>query len=339
MTAVTTKVVLRRSLFAGLMGCAQYENDDSEPASFGRLVHAAIAEWISTGDVTWETLIDGGVAASDIETAVQLVARFMETHDREVLSQGQCEVTLRWETPDALLTGTPDHLQYISDRHILISDWKSGWAASVATDRYQGMWYGALACLNDSAVETVTVRFDYLRLSEENGVNEWTERRDTLLRWFEDNVVANVPLVLARADAEPTGGSSCTYCRKRWDCAASVAPYRNEPRTIEEVQTMIGELVRLEAAADERKKALQQWFREREPIVVNGLECGYLRPRDGSFRISDIEVAMATLGDEARPLLRFDSARLKAGAKKALIAAGAAAMVDGEPAFKTRAAS
>jgi hypothetical protein len=108
----------------------------------------------------------------------------------------------------------------------------------------------------------------------------------------------------------------------------AIAPYRNEPRTDAERQAMVGELVRLEAAASERRSALNAAYKDREPEVVDGMFIGWMGPKEEVFRITDFPAAL-----ELSPgLATLDLRKLTKVSKDVLVAKGVAKWVPPEEA-------
>lgn len=304
---------IRRSEFEALLSCPNYDNDSSEAAAFGTDVHAAIAAWIRSCEAMQDTVepVMAMVPRAD-ESVFTLLQEFTQTHTPGLDTLYDVECLIEHETDLAILTGTLDRLDtWVTDDGLdaLISDWKSGWHP--VENAFQQKWYGSLVCLTFPSVQTVTMRTDYIRLSEGRGITDVVMLRPELLEWWDTHVVPYIPRVLeARANGGPAeGGAACQYCRRRYECADSIAPYRNAPQTAEQAAEMVGELVRLEAAAKEREKALRVYLEEREPLIVNGLSAG--------FKLTGGNLTVDRKAAEAAGLMKRSEAKATWGVRKA----------------------
>lgn len=267
-----------------------------------------------------------GVAPDRMEEGLALCMRWVETHDANPSTLEGVELTMSVDVGQAVLTGTVDRMDRVGSDAALITDWKTSY--SKGDDLWQLKFYSCLACVSRPHLQRLYARADYVRLSDGVVSHEWS--RDELRDWWGTYIVPGVRGLLANIDPQPQGGAACTYCASRWDCAMSIAPYRNEPITDGDRRAMVGELVRLENAADERRAALKAAYAHREPEDVNGLEVGWLHPREGSFRINDIANAVNLLvmsrEDPDIPInsLTLDRRKLTAREKKLLLDAGVA---------------
>lgn len=334
-----TKPTVRRSDFAAWTACAAYENGPSEAANFGTLVHALIAAHWSEQSIEEVLFQPCGVSPERRAEAHDLFLRFRSTHaERPDL----WEMPLLIETEHAILTGTPDAVTWLPDDAALVTDWKSSWVAGDAT--FQLRWYCAMLAVQYPALRTLWGRVDPIWLNEGGVVDYGPWDADELRDWWAVEIVAQVPALLAaRANPEPTGGAACTYCRLRRDCAQSVAPARDVPQTAAEAAEMASELIRLEAASDVRKAALKAWFADREPVVVAGMEVGFLTPREQSFRPTADPLTIAEFLSESglsgNAVLSLDRSKIGKPLQRDLVAAGLGEMASSKAEFKLRKAA
>jgi hypothetical protein len=361
MTAVSTrtKPVIRRTMLQGLLSCTEWASGESEQAAFGSAMHDAIAAYLLSCKAHREEsrLADidelardaffrkaRGLDPSRLDEFKALLDRFARTHTADLHSLIHLEHTLTTDEGFAILTGTVDRLDRIDGGDpddpptaILIRDWKTSWAPE--PHAFQLMTYSALACKTWPSVQLVATEADHFRLGSA-GVIRAEYYREWLLEWWDD-IIFGLRARLDGPTGTPTGGAGCQYCTKRFSCAAAIAPHNLSPENEEQAIEIFQTAIRHEAALDESKKALKAYFGDRDPAVWEGLEVGFLSPRDPSFKVGDIEAfrgAMKGLGLDPEPAIHA-SVEIKAVpsvVRPQLIEAGAAQMTLGDPAFKWR---
>lgn len=329
------KPTLRRSEIQALLSCSAYVGDESEAAAFGTLVHRLIADPANVAEILAELC---GVGPERFDEARGLLGRFLATH--ELADDAMVESTLRIETAHAFVEGTPDRVEFLSATEAVVLDWKTGWAVSDAS--FQMKFYGAMLAVTQPELLTVYARADFIRLTD--GVVECQWPTSELRAWWEYDIVAALPGILERREnPTPTGGSACQYCRKRLTCALSVAPARDAPASAEDAGRMVGDLVRLEAGVEAHRAALKVWFGDREPMVVGGVECGFLAPRDASFRPTATPQTIAWWLDDngfsGAGVLSLDRSKIGKPLARQLVDAGLGEMTTGAPVFKSRKSS
>jgi hypothetical protein len=357
--AVKTKPVIRRSLAQGMLSCSQYESGAGENAAFGTVFHAAIAQYTLSckahreesrladiDQIAKETFFRAptGVAPHRLDELRDLLDFFARSHVADLHTLLHLEHTLTREEDFAILTGTVDRIDRIDGGDpddpptaVRIWDAKTQWA--VEEHAFQLRWYAALAFLTWPTVQLVATEADHVRLGAK-GIVRQEYYRDWILSWWED-VMYGVRQRVEHPKPEPTGGAGCQYCTKRFSCSAAVAPHNLTPENEDQAIEIFQTAVRHEAALDESKKALKAYFADRDPAVWEGLEVGFLSPRDPSFKVEDVEAfrgAMKGLGLDPEPAIS-ESVVFKdvpTVVQRQLVEAGAAQMVLGDPAFKWR---
>lgn len=350
--SVASKPIIRRSQLQALLACPVYENGPSEPAAFGSLMHEIYATWArasvrAPGIPTMALMADvvamflsapAGVRADRFDEVRELAFRFADTHEPSLDSLEGVELTLGWDIGPAILVGTLDRLDRNGANSLVITDYKNWW--SKGDDRWQLRFYAALVLLARPHIDFVVMRSDYVRLAD--GVVEFTEDREAILGWWEELVIPGAIKVLSGdVPQEPIGGSACQFCRKRWECALSVAPYRHEPQSVEEAHAMFAETVRLDAAVEERRAALREWYKGHPSEIVNGLEVGYLAPKEPKWQVLHPSAAVDYLTQQGlvKDAITVDSRRVPARIKRHLVSVGLAVEVQPDqvdPTFKYR---
>lgn len=354
------KPVLRRTVIAGLLGCLEYESGQSENASFGSALHAAIARY-------WQTCKahDEESRMADLDTIARevffgtvwgidpgryqefrdLLDLFARTHTAELISLKHLEHTLVVETDVAVLTGTADRIDRIDGGDpddpptiLLIRDYKSQWA--VEDHAFQLTFYAAAAAITWPSVRMVATEADHFRL-QGKGIVRAEYERDYLLQWWEDMLVGVRDRLerLGAGRAAPTGGVGCQYCKKRLRCAAAIPPFDSAPENLDQAEEMFQTMLRYEIGLEESKSALKAYFKEREAEVWGGLEIGFLRPLDESWKAKkplEIAKALTELGQDGKAALSVDASAVPSYLKGEMVRRGLAEYVLGAPTFKHR---
>jgi PD-(D/E)XK nuclease superfamily len=359
MHSMPDKPTLRRSEVQAILACTSYESGPSPNAALGSVVHDAIAAYILTCRTAGEETrldqveqlateaffrIPRGLDAGRLEEARMLLDRFARTHVAELATLLHVEKTLTHDVGFALINGTVDRIDRADGgdpddpfTEILISDWKTSWA--VEEHAFQMMFYAALACHTWPSVEAVTTRVDHFRLND--GIVEASYTRGWLLQWFGD-IMVGLQKRLTEPKGEPTGGVACQFCAKRLTCGYAIAPFNAVPENDGQVEEIIQDWIRLDAAELETRKVLETYFSARLAMEVNGLEVGWLEPHDPVFRavadVDTIEAAAKGLMLDLEQLVekKLRSRGVPMAAKRALVDAGVAEFVPGPATFKAR---
>jgi PD-(D/E)XK nuclease superfamily len=223
--------------------------------------------------------------------------------------ESQAEVLLeRTAEGVAVLSGIADRID--ADAHrVRIVDYKTAWLSTATPPRkapFQLMFYAWLAARRWLDADT----FELVQSGVRTDVTwAWTMTLAEVEAWGEA-MTARLAAVLA-AEPTPTGGTACQYCAKRWACGAAIASAAGMPENDSQAEEVVQDVVRLEAALDERKAALKAFMADREPAVFAGMKVGYTLTAP-SVRLVDKERAVAEgIAKVTPPALRFGITKAK----------------------------
>jgi hypothetical protein len=343
------------------LSCTEYASDIGENAAFGQTFHDAVHQYLLTcqaqGEETRLEDVDRiareaffrearGLAPARLADIRDLLDRFAHSHAANLDTLFKVEYTLTTEVSFAILTGTVDRLDRTDGgdpddppTEIQVRDWKTQWAQEDFS--FQMRWYGALACLEWPSIRQVTTEVDYVRVDALRQVE--TYDRDQLLTWWED-VLYGLQQRLEGPKGTPTGGAACQYCRKRMHCAASSSLSRAVPENESQAQELFQDFIRFEHAVEEHRKGLQAYFNDRPPVVWQGFELGFLRPREEHWHADDPRAVKKFLDNQGLEgdlalVTAVDAKKVAPYLQKEMVEAGVAAYRLGEPQFKHRKAA
>lgn len=275
------------------------------------------------------------------------------------------EFSLRADNGWCWLTGRVDRLNRTdgedpddAPRIIRVKDYKSGWqptggarldgapsngSTRVIPHEFQRRFYACLA-FNDPRInprgelEAVETEIEFMRYHGEPEVI--TYERGELDAWWED-----VRWALAQRwqdrKAPPTGCNSCQFCADRITCGAATTEARAIPTDLEQARHLASDWIRTTARAKGQRAALLGFMQERDPIVVGGLEVGFLRPRKATWKASKpLEIvthlnAAGMAGDQVL-FTAVDPRKVPDVLKAPMVEAGIARWEPGAPEFKAR---
>lgn len=306
------------------------------------------------------------------EEARELVQGFVESRTLElhrlliVERAPAIEFTLRADNGWCWLTGRADRIDRADGedpddppRVIRLRDYKSGWAPSggkaldgapstgssrLIPHDFQRRFYAWLAFHDPRLsrdLEAVETEIDWMRYrGEPEVITYW---RDDLEAWGRD-MLWGLAQQWARRTAPPTGCAACTYCADRITCAGATTEARAIPTDDEAARGVAQEWIRSQARTKGLRDALAGYMQERDPMVVGGLEVGFLRPRQASWKpIRDKTIEIVKHLDLAG--LNGQAATYPAGVaadkipevlRAPMVEAGLARWEVGPPAFKAR---
>jgi hypothetical protein len=350
------KPIIRRSTAEALLQCGHFEREDNDRLARGQAFHAFVASYFRRcAEEHEETLFTAvpelasrawahqrGLRQSEWDDFLALCDRFARSHAARLDTLVAIERTFTHDIGWALLTATTDRIDRIDlgDRddeptRIRIPDWKTEW--ELMDHWFQMRWYTQMAFLELPALEEVEFVIDLVRFGRE--MEPIVFVRGELDFWWETTLLALRDRV--STPGEPTGGSACADCVKRFNCARATALSREVPETIEQAVELYQEDLRLQEAHQLRWAGLERFFLDREPLVVGDRELGFLVPRDDSFVITGrpmaVVQALRTVGWDGMPLLTIPGSKITHKAvQQALVDAGVAEYRRGAPAFKDR---
>ena len=319
-----TKPVIRRSLAESLVSCTAYVGQESEAAAFGRALHSFAAAYVllckeageesRIGDVeqlgTEAFYRARGLPLGRLPEFLELADRFARTWLAELSTLVAVEETLTYDAGWALLTCTVDRIDRTDagDRddeaaEELITDFKAEWTADGDHD-FQMWWYVQMRFLTQPALQRCGFQ---IRLPRRTWQPEpyWFERGELDSWWTSTLAAVREAYEIRQAGrATPTGGVACQYCSKRFTCGAAVSSATVIPENEDQAGELVQDWIRMKAATKEREDALKAFFGDRKPMVVNGLEVGFLSSLEPTPTTSDPDAVVAWL--DARSALPLD---------------------------------
>jgi len=292
---------LSRYRVEALLECPVWEPGPGSPAAnFGKAAHRALELWANDPAAEVAACIAAGVAetqgfpAERHDELVRMVTQYAgnREHPREGGWAVATEVEME-RTADgiAVLSGIADRCDTLPDEGaVRIVDYKTGWSAVKEPESapFQVLFYAGLASRLHLAAEWFRVEIHALQTG---WVHSWDLGVEDVEEWWQ-GMAERLGDVLANPDKRPTGGPACGFCKKRWECGAAVTALAHAPTTDAEAEEVIRETVRLEAAADERKKALRAYMDKREATTIAGVRLGYELSKP-AVRVLDKERALA----------------------------------------------
>lgn len=306
---------IRRTLLQALLSCGAAEpSSGGEAAAFGQVAHDFIARYwaacLALGQEEHRTGVEqlasqafhagAGVDPNRWPEFLQLCQDFADVHLLGAKTLIAYEKPLAVDVGWAILNGRLDRLDRSDDgdpdddpTRITIVDWKT--QIPVEPFVFQGGVYAQLVFLNYPSVEEVEWQLDFIR--RRTMPDPVIYERGQLDSWWEGVVSAAEKIWHDReaGRAMPTGGAACQYCAKRYECAAAVRPASLIPESDDQAEEIISDWLRLQAGVDEREKALKAFFAERSPLLVNGLEVGFLSSREPTPSTADPEAVIEWL--------------------------------------------
>lgn len=225
-----------------------------------------------------------------------------------------------WHAPDALVRGVLD-LVTIEGRTARVWDWKSAWVEVSEAEMATG-WapaiYAAAMWAWAPGLERVVVEYWYVRTGRSRRVDVSRDQAAEALGW-----VRAVARTLAEALADPDQerawparpGRACATCPWVGRCPAgrAVAEATDTPTIADEADArrVAGLLLAAEARAGRLREALQQYLRDREPLVVrDDLAIGWW-PTRGTLPPEETVAALREAGiTEVWDALRVDNLAL-----------------------------
>ena len=369
-------LVFRRSYVEDFLQCTEHQPGEDGNAAFGGAVHDAVQAYlracIQSGEQSRLSLLpelikgtlarNGGVHPDRFEELAEMVDRFAHTRLASPssllwLNGEPCvEYTLRWDAGWCVYTGTCDRIDrddgddpYDPPRLITITDYKSQWFKGQHT--FQGRFYAALALKIIPSLEGVRVLFDHLPTRSGDvwhpglvdGHAAYFERGD-LDGWFDD-VTEIFKRRYEGPRGRPTGSAACQYCGLRYSCAAATLESSVMPEDREQARELVGDWVRKDSSVKAIREGLEAYYKHHKPDVFDGLEVGFLLPRDVRsatyWKASDptgIAGQLDKMGMDGKSVLTtiVDKKRVPYQLYDALAVAGVARWDTPEPKFKRR---
>jgi hypothetical protein len=307
--------LIRRSTAENVLACPTWSRANSEAAAFGQLVHEGIAVYLQTlkhySEDTRIRDVDRiarstfhrtprGIPLDRLDEYRDLLEKYARSlpvwHGTLLRVEHQLRHDIGW----AVLSGQFDVEERIDSDDvddpisaIRLTDHKASW--DTAPNHFQMRWYTCLAFLEPGreALEHVEFRTVALRGNADPWEEEWSRwdfEHGELGDWWENDVLQPLAeLWPKRRQLGPHGGPACQYCAKRLTCGSSVPPASIAPRDSTEAEEFFQDLLRLDALVEERRKALWQFFSDRDPQVLAGHDVGYLESRDARPKVSVAE--------------------------------------------------
>ncbi len=297
-------------------------------------------------------------------------SRLLEAHRLLVLGRRPAiEHTLRADAGWCWLVGRVDRIDRMDGedlddppRIVRIRDYKTGWQASggralddeaptangsdhrVIPHEFQRRFYAQLAFLDaqlGGSLEEVETEIDHIRYRGEPMVI--TYMRGDLDEWWR-GVLYGLAQRWQQRDAPPTGCAACETCALRTTCAASLPEARLVPFDPEGALELAQRWIRTRAMAAGQREALQAFLKERDALIVNGLEVGFLRPHKQQWRANQARaleiVQHLKLAGWAGEAVMYPPGiaeeKVPSKMKAPLVDAGLARWTLGPPAFKSR---
>lgn len=355
-----TRAVIRRTLAENLIACTAHQGQDSEAAAFGRGFHSFAASYQllcqQTREETRLSDVHGlateafyrarGVSPNRLQEFLELCELFAGTHPAELASLMSVEETLTHDIGWALLTCTLDRLDRVDAgdpdddaTEVQVKDWKTEHTLE-GDHSFQIRWYVQMLFLARPRLQRVGFQIDLVRRRWQPEPL-WFERGD-LDEWWATTLAALQEAweIQQAGRGVPTGGSACTFCAKRYSCGAAVSSAAVLPENDDQAAETISTWLRLQAAEEEHKRALRTYFGDRDPVLFNGLEVGFLRSRDPQPTAEEPQAVvdwMKQRGLEGEVALResIDWNKVPKQFWPELVEAGAATIPD-RPEFKAR---
>lgn len=310
---------LSRYRVEALLECTAWEPGPGSPdANFGKAAHRALELWANdiahaTANIATDYSAVGisetqGFPVERTDELHRLVVHYINAREHPTADGWTVATEVQMtRTMDgvAVLSGIADRLDILG-RTARVVDYKSGWSAVKEPEAapFQVMFYLGLAAREVIAARSFIAEIHALQTG---WVHRWEFSLDDVESWWQ-TMAERLADVLA-APMKPTGGPACRFCRHRWSCADAITNLAHLPATDAEAEEMVRETIRLDAAADERRKALREYLDKREAVTFAGMRLGYEMPKP-SVRLTDKDRAVELgVAEQTQPTPRWSFKR------------------------------
>jgi hypothetical protein len=225
---------------------------------------------------------------------------------------------VEWDVPEAFLRGRLD-LVTVAGQQASVLDWKSGWV-SEDDESLRLAWapglYAALLWAWAPRLEAVSVEYHYLRTGRIARVVLTREEAAETLGWARA-VASRIAVALATPDDPgafpPKPSTACGTCPWVNRCPVGQAALEalGEAGIPDdaEARRLAGLLLAGEARVGRLGERLKHYLRDREPLMLDGLELGFF-PTRGRYDAALVARAATEAGEDPWALLSVDGRAL-----------------------------
>jgi RecB family exonuclease len=225
---------------------------------------------------------------------------------------------VEWDAPEAFLRGRLD-LVTVAGQQASVLDWKSGWV-SEDDEGLRLAWapglYAALLWAWAPRLEAVSVEYHYLRTGRIARVTLTRAEAAETLGWTR-TVASRIAVALAAPDDPgafpPRPSTACGTCPWVNRCPVGQAALEAMDEAAipddAEARRLAGLLLAGEARVGRLRERLKHYLRDREPLILDGLELGFF-PTRGRYDAAPVARASTEAGEDPWALLSVDARAL-----------------------------